>query len=492
MRSLTTTAFCTAFLLGNLPADLRAQGQQGSGSPYSAYGLGELSGSTQVTQSLMGGTGVALADPFSVSRINPASYVGLLHTCFEVGGVVHNIKYDTETISGNGRRTDLLGLTVGVPFGKGKWGLALGVNPVSHVGYQLKDEASLIDGTVRYVYSGTGGLNRAFFGLGRMIWQSNDTLNKGNRLTIGVNLDYLFGSVVESRKAFYPVGAGYYSTSVTSELVARAPAASAGLEYSGDLIGAERAKARVKARKEHLAAKDEREEMDWLNEGKDPKDRKPVKQPKREGEALRFRAGVSAELPANLAAWHTQVVNNFALTNSGLEFAFDTARFINSARGSLQVPLMVGLGFSVYNSHWTVTAESRRRDWTQLRLDVEGFEQNSALAANTSYALGACYRPAGDFGGSFLQRTIYRAGVRWSDDYLVIDGTQLSQIAATFGMSFPLMASSTRSRFTIGTELGQRGTTSNGLIRERYADVYIGITITPDLREQWFRKHRIE
>lgn len=492
MRSSTITALCTAFLLGTHTEQLKAQGQQGSGSPYSAYGFGELVGSTQVSQSLMGGTGVALADPFSVSQVNPASYTGLLHTCFEVGVAMRNRLYETDAISAKGRRTDLLGLTIGVPFGKGRWGLALGVNPLSNVGYQLTDQGSVPEGTVKYVYAGTGGLNRAFIGAGHTLWQNNDTLNKGGKLTVGANLNYLFGAVEESRKAFYPAGNGYYNSTATSRLIVRSPTANIGLQYSADLISAERAKARVRAHKDRLVAKDEREQMDWLNAGKDLKDRPVLKLTKREGEALRFRVGLSAELPSDLASRYSKLVNSFVLTAAGIEYAFDSSLVIDGARGMVHLPALFGVGFAVYNSHWTLTAEHRRRDWSQLRLDVEGFDQRSTLTTNAVYALGASYRPAGDFGGSFFKRSIYRAGLRWSEDYLVVAGTQLNQYGASFGLSMPLMSSSSRSRLNLGVEVGERGTTADGLIRDRYADVYIGVTITPDLREQWFRKRRIE
>jgi hypothetical protein len=78
------------------------------------------------------------------------------------------------------------------------------------------------------------------------------------------------------------------------------------------------------------------------------------------------------------------------------------------------------------------------------------------------------------------------------EDYLVVKNTQLDEIGMSFGMSLPVMGSSTRSRLNIGAELGERGSLENGLLRERFADVYIGISITPDLREQWFKKRRIE
>ena len=65
-------------------------------------------------------------------------------------------------------------------------------------------------------------------------------------------------------------------------------------------------------------------------------------------------------------------------------------------------------------------------------------------------------------------------------------------MAFSTGVSLPIMGSSTRSRLNFGAELGERGTTDNGLIRERFASIFVGITITPDGREFWFRKRRIE
>jgi hypothetical protein len=124
-------------------------------------------------------------------------------------------------------------------------------------------------------------------------------------------------------------------------------------------------------------------------------------------------------------------------------------------------------------------------------LEENGVRRND-LADLSQLAFGASYRPAGDIGGSFWERTIYRAGIRYLNDYLVVDGQQLSQIGISFGMSLPVMGSSTRSRLNFGMELGERGERSNGLLRERYADLFVGIAITPDLREQWFKKRRIE
>ncbi|MDQ3101780.1 MAG: hypothetical protein M3R08_10375, partial [Bacteroidota bacterium] len=198
--------------------EAKAQGQQGSGSPYSAYGLGDLMGSTQVSQALMGGVGVGLIDPYSVILSNPASYVSLRVPVFETGLVARALKYDTQNSSASGGRTDILGLTLGIPIGKGnvlqgvsqvanRWGFALGVSPYSKVGYQISESRALPDGSgdLRFEYSGAGGLNRVFIGLALTAWQSNDTIHKGTRLSIGADLNYHFGNIEETRKAYYPL-----------------------------------------------------------------------------------------------------------------------------------------------------------------------------------------------------------------------------------------------------------------------------------------------
>src|SRR5688572_19936029 len=107
MRSLSITVCCTVLLLTVTAMPVHAQGQQGSGSPYSAYGFGDLMGSTQVSQALMGGVGVALADPFSVAQVNPATYTALMRPAFEAGGVARFIRFDSQANGLSGQRTDL-------------------------------------------------------------------------------------------------------------------------------------------------------------------------------------------------------------------------------------------------------------------------------------------------------------------------------------------------------------------------------------------------
>jgi hypothetical protein len=446
-------ARCITGLSLAMPVMLVAQGDQGNGSPYSAYGLGEFVGSTQVSQALMGGLGAAVVDPFSLVNANPASYVSLQRTCFETGMVVRPTRYKTASEEAFGRRVGLLGLSMGVPFGKGRWGIGIGVAPVSEVDYNITDAQQLADGTdVTYSYVGDGGLNQSFIGLGWTVREERDSLNNGYRLSVGANLSYLFGRVEETRKAIYPGNSGLYNTSVVSNLVLRDPTGNLGVHFQGDL-------------------------------------RRKVS---RSDEGLQFLAGVAVELPTNLGAKQDQLVTNFALSSRGVEQTYDTVSYSQGRPGNFALPIGLRAGFTVYNLRWTLSGEVVMRNWQDLRVSTEGYTLPNKLANSSTYILGASYRPAGEIGGSFWERTIYRAGIRYYNDYLVVNGTQLQEIGMSFGVSLPLMGSTTRSRFNLGTELGQRGTTANGLIQEHYATVYLGVTITPDIREQWFKKRRIE
>lgn len=437
-----------------VPGMLRGQGQQGSGSPYSAYGLGGLVGTTQASQALMGGASVAIYDPFSVIHANPASYPQLGRPAFETAVVLRNQQFRSGDRTQPGRRTDLLGLTFGVPFGNGRWGLALGMNPVSKVGYTISSTENIPGTTdqVEFQYSGSGGLDRAFIGLGHTVISKRDSIGNGHRLSVGANFNYLFGTIDEVRKAYYPRTTGYLNTQVVSSLIIRDPVFDLGFQYQGDLVKRRRAT----------------------------------------DKGLGYILGASVEWSSDLSARRDSYVFSFTTGGGGVEFPVDTISGEQGRGGTLGLPPLLRVGVTVFNGAWAVSLEHRRRNWRELRLDVPGVALTNDLGNSSNYIVGGSYRPAGEGRGNFWQSTVYRAGFRFTEDYLVVNGTQLQEIGMSFGVSLPLMGSTTRSRLNVGAELGSTGSREEGLIEQRFANVLIGITITPDLREQWFKKRRIE
>jgi hypothetical protein len=486
MRYLYITMRTTALLAFLVPGALDAQEQQGSGSPYMAHGLGDLIGSNQVSQANMGGTGIALMDPISVIHANPASYVGLRMPVFETGLVSRGIRYEREGERTTGSRTDLLGISLGVPVGHGsilegraqrasRWGFALGLAPMARVGYSISDQGTepVSGSNVRYAYSGNGGLNKAFLGVGLVLWQSNDTIEKGSRLAMGANINYLFGSLEEVRRAYYPVASNIYNTNVSNRLTIRAPVPSVGFQFSGDLVREQRVQAALDARRGRA-----------VEGGRSARNRV--------AEPLRYILGASAELPTAMGAENTRLVNSFAVGASGVEFPFDTVLHLVGERGTVDLPMLIGVGASVYNSRWMVSVEHRRRDWSLFAIQVEGAENRSQLTMQEVYALGASFKPAGNRSGTLLQRTTYRAGMRLVQDYRIVNGQQLQEIGMGFGIGLPVMNNTTRSRINLGVELSERGSLENGLMRERSVNFFLGLTITPDVRESWFKKRRLD
>jgi hypothetical protein len=330
----------------------------------------------------------------------------------------------------------------------------MGINPATWVGYNVNDRASVPEGDVRFQYSGSGGLDRVFVGLGHAVREKRDSLGNGHRISVGANFNYLFGSIDRDRKAYYPSGGGYYNTSSSSRLVMNDATVNIGFLFQGDL----------------------------------------VPRRTRDDDPLRFTIGVFLEPGVDMGARRDEFVTSFVVGSAGVEFPRDTIRSAEGVKGSIFIPAAYGVGGTIHNSHWSITAEHRRRDWSGIQVNVEGYATPGEVGGSASTILAASYRKATEFGGewSFWDRAIHRVGLRLTDDYVRVQGQQLREIGMTIGTSLPLMHAFTRSRFNIGMEVGQRDNRDDQSIRERFLHVYMGFTITPDLREKWLIKRRIE
>lgn len=126
-----------------------------------------------------------------------------------------------------------------------------------------------------------------------------------------------------------------------------------------------------------------------------------------------------------------------------------------------------------------------------MDVDVDGYTSQGALGTQSIYAVGGSLHPTLNPNASFWLRNTYRLGLRYTDDYLIVDGTQLREMAATGGVSIPLGKFSW-SRVNIGVEYGQRNDAANALLQERFTTIQVGISIIPEAWDQWFKKRRID
>ncbi|MCB0795300.1 MAG: hypothetical protein KDB88_11240, partial [Flavobacteriales bacterium] len=206
----------------------------------------------------------------------------------------------------------------------------------------------------------------------------------------------------------------------------------------------------------------------------------------------RYVVGATLELPTRINARRTEMVNSYSRSVFGVETFLDTISYQESVRGNVLLPLLWGAGVSFTNGKWQISGELRQRDWSNTRIELPDASLPEEVGRSRTYALGASWNPLGGRGGKLLGRMTYRMGVRYLEDYLVVQGEQLKEIGMSFGTSIPVLAMSTRSRINFGAELGRRGTRNNNAIEERFVNVFLGFSITPDLRERWFKKRRIE
>ncbi|MEO8533125.1 MAG: hypothetical protein ABI441_05220 [Flavobacterium sp.] len=157
--------------------------QQGTASPYSFYGIGDIKFKGTLEFRSMAGVAVE-QDSIHLNIENPASYASLGQTTFSVGGTFGTSKIKTEGETSKAQRTTFDYLAVGIPMGK--FGAAFGLVPLSAVGYRISNDNTDTPGAVSSQLEGKGGVNKVFFGLGYKITP---------KWNIGADVQYNFGKI---------------------------------------------------------------------------------------------------------------------------------------------------------------------------------------------------------------------------------------------------------------------------------------------------------
>ena len=141
--------------------------QEGTSSPYSFYGIGDVRFKGTVENRSMGGLSV-MPDSIHLNIMNPAMYSSLKLTTYALGGNVSVNKLSSDSQSEKAKRTTLDYLAVGLPLKK--LGVGFGLIPYSSVGYNVGSSSTDVNGfrTDNY-YRGDGGLNKVFLGFGYQI-----------------------------------------------------------------------------------------------------------------------------------------------------------------------------------------------------------------------------------------------------------------------------------------------------------------------------------
>jgi hypothetical protein len=411
--------------------------QSTTNSPYSKYGVGLLRKSTFTRSFGMGGVGIGLRSHKDIGLINPASYSALDVVTFDVGYTSNSLSLSdgTETQFKNNSYIDHL--AIGLPIVKGVWGASFGVLPFSSIGYSY-DEV-LVDpvaGNVSFYNEGDGSLNKAFLGNAFAL-----RLDSTSSISVGVNTYFIFGYINHDQKAFLGDVPKAYNTWKETDVSYASFGANFGLQYDKSFQNGI-------------------------------------------GDKYKLVLGLTYGSPSNVTGKNTELIRSFS-GNTFTGITKDTVSFHVNEKKIIQLPSELGFGISFgKDRHWTLAMDYKMSNWG----DISSNDDLYAFQSNYQLGVGAELVPKYN-GSNYFQRVAYRVGVRQSSSYLVINNVDWVESGITFGIGLPVRRSENSfPRLNFGFEYGTNGTTDGGLIKEKFFNMNVGVTINAT----WFRKRKYD
>ncbi|MFS4417552.1 hypothetical protein [Maribacter sp. 2307ULW6-5] len=410
-------------------------GQNGTVSPYSYFGLGDIRTTGTVENQMMGDIGV-YADSIHVNLKNPAAYAELGvpfgddfgTTVYTAGVSRQQYRLRTALEEDNSSVTNLDYLSLAFSLGRGL-GMGFGLMPYTAVGYDLTAEGVSGEQSVINLYSGEGGLNRVYYTLGYEVVKN---------LSVGATVNFNFGTLSNQRlQQIEDVQFGTFD---------RRSSRINGFDFNYALMYAPTFK------NKHT-----------------------------------LRASVRVNTQGNLVSKNERTIGSFFIaTGNNIEEVEVDLEAQNLRNTEFKVPTAttVGIGYGRDRS-WFLGAEYTMQGLSAFENPFLGVE-NATYEDASSYALGGFFIPdAGSF-SSYLKRITYRAGLRLDRTGMVVNNESISNFGITFGVGLPLPRS--YSNLNIGVELGRRGTTKADLVEESYLKINVGLS----LNDNWFRKRKID
>ena len=409
--------------------------QNGSVSPYSYFGIGELQSKGTMENQMMGGIGM-FADSIHINLKNPAalSKLGVQfgedfgNTTYTFGLSHKRLSFKNNIESQSNSVTNLEYLAVAMAIKKG-FGIGFGLMPYSSVGYSLVSESINDNGaSVSNIFEGDGGLNKVYIAAGYEFIKN---------LSVGVTANFNFGTLDYDRvQSLENVQFGTFDKR-TSKVN--------GMDFNYA-----------------------------LNYNPTVNDK------------YNIFASVRVNTQANLTSKNEKEIGSLSTTTGqNIEVINIDLDALNLRNTELKIPTTttLGLGFGEHRK-WFLGAEYSLQGLSSFSnefIDVENLEYEDA----SSFAFGGFYIPDHSAFSSYYKQITYRAGLRMDKTGMTINDKEINNFGITFGFGLPMRG--TFSNLNLGFEVGKRGTTDANLIEESYFMVNLGLS----LNDIWFRKRRI-
>lgn len=401
--------------------------QNGTVSPYSFFGIGDLRSIGTVENQMMGGLSM-YTDSIHVNLRNPAAYGKLRLTTYTAALSHKELRLKTFSEQQNTSVTNLEYLALGFPVGR-LLGFGFGIMPFSSVGYNLFDESVNGNGAnVLNEYSGDGGLDQLFLSTGLQILEN---------LHIGATLNFNFGTLRNNR--IQSVEDVQFGT-----LDRRASRVNGfDLNYGATFTP-------------------------QINE------------------KLSLFTSATVNTQANLVSENSQRIGTFSRSTGRDIEVFEVDLEAQGLKNTeIKIPTVFTFGLGIgQDKKWFMGAEYSFQELSSFRNEFITYE-NLVYQDASTLALGGYYVPDYNSFSSYLKRITYRAGLRYQKTGLIINEKEINNFGITFGIGMPLGRDF--SNLNLGFELGRRGTSMNNLVEESYLKVNLGLSFN----SLWFQKRKI-
>lgn len=409
-------------------------GTYGAYSPYSIYGIGDISKEGTAFNKSMGGVGLATRNRRFINYLNPAAVTARDSLSFmaDFGLSQSNNVYKQGDLRSAHNTFNIYNFVMSFPIYRSS-AFMVGITPFSDTGYDfssIETDPYIIGqtGNISYDSYGTGSVYKVFAGAGVTLWK---------RLSLGAEAIYYFGNLDKVTNMDYS-NSSYRSVNSGSDLMIRGTTGKFGLQYEQKLGG-----------------------------------------------------DVSMIIGATYRLSTSMKGNSINYRYAKQDSVTDTLKYQEGdlRKAGLKFADELGVGISVKGGEkWTAEFNYFRSDWRN-----SGFDSNSGFSVKSdnetftstvsqSFRAGFEIVPNRNDIRYYLRKCAYRAGVYYDQSYYKLNGNNVNSMGITLGVTLPVFR--LYNGLTLGVDLGQRASTRNNMIRERYATFMIGFNI----HDIWFQK----
>lgn len=410
-------------------------GTYGSYSPYSIFGVGDISKQGTAYNKTMGGVGIASRNVRFINYLNPAALTARDSLAFmaDFGLSQKNTVYRQGDLRSANNTFNIYDFIMSFPIWKSS-AFAVGITPFSDVGYDFSHIEKSQDiigqtGNITYDSYGNGSVYQVFAAAGATFWKN---------LSVGAELIYYFGNIDKITNMNYS-DASYRSINSGSELSIRGLTGKFGLQYEQKLGG-----------------------------------------------DVSMVVGATYRLGTNMKGYATNYrYANQSSVSDTLYHKVDTLGY-----EKIRIGDELGLGISVKGGDkWSAEFNYTRSDWRKTDIDgASGFavkgDMDFTASVSQSFRAGFEIVPNRNDIRYYLRRCAYRAGVYYDQEYYKVNGNGINKFGITLGVTLPVFR--WYNGLTLGVDFGQRSMNRNSLIREKYVMFNIGFNI----HDIWFQKPR--